>query len=145
MCSRALVWYTIVCMASIFTKILEREIPAYIVYEDTHTFVIPDKFPSMRGQMLVITKREVPYILDLTPEEYEAFWRTTRRVMRAMDEAFSTERTCVVVEGFEVSHTHARLYPCRDKTLILNPRYEASDEELREVAERVRVALKRQR
>lgn len=133
--------YTEARMASIFTKILNRELPAEFVYEDEHTFVIPDKFPSMRGQMLVITKREVPYILDLSHEEYHAFWATTRRVMQAMDKAFQTERTCIVVEGFEVPHVHARLYPCPEKHLILAPRYEASEEELHEVAERVRRAL----
>ncbi len=128
-------------MASIFTRILNREIPAYIIYEDAHTFVIPDKFPSMRGQLLVISRREVSYLPNLTNEEYHAFWETTRRVMRAMDAAFATERTCVIVEGFEVPHVHARLYPCPDKQLILSPRYEASEAELAEVAETVRQAL----
>jgi histidine triad (HIT) family protein len=126
---------------SIFTLILNRTIPAHIIYEDEHTFVIPDKFPTMQGQLLVISKRQVPYLFDLTEVEYDALMHTTKRVARALDQVSKTLRTCVVVEGFEVPHVHVRLYPCTDSVLNLENRTEADDETLRMHAEKVRQTL----
>lgn len=126
---------------TIFTKIIQREIPAEVIYEDAHVIVIPDKFPSMEGQVLVITKEPAPYLFDLAPDTYRALMDATRTVARALDSAYGTVRTCVVVEGFEVPHVHVRLYPCTDETLTLEPRTEASDAELARTAQRVRAAL----
>lgn len=126
---------------TIFTKIIKREIPAEIIYEDEHVIIIPDKFPSMDGQTLVITKRQVPYIFDLDDVEYRALMDAAKRIALALDRAFGTIRTCAVIEGFEVPHVHIRLYPCKTPTLTLSPRREASDEEMKTVAEKVRTAL----
>jgi histidine triad (HIT) family protein len=128
-------------MDSIFTKIIKREIPAEIIYEDDFTIVIPDKFPSMPGQLVVISKRQIPYVYDLTDEEYGALMETTRRVALALDTALMTKRTCSVIEGFEVPHVHVRLYPCVTDALILEPRSEASSEDLAALAALVRAAL----
>lgn len=128
---------------SIFTKIIKREIPAEIIYEDEHVLVIPDKFPSMDGQTLVITKRQAPYIFDLDETEYRALMDATKKIAKALDQAFETIRTCAVIEGFEVPHVHIRLYPCQTATLTLSPRREASDEELKTIAEKIRAALAR--
>lgn len=126
---------------SIFTKIIKREIPTEIIYEDEHTIVIPDKFPSMQGQVLVISKRQVPYIFDLPDDEYLALMNTTKRIARALDTAFHTVRTSIIVEGFEVPHVHVRLYPCLSETLTLSPRNEASVEHLKEIAAKIKNAL----
>lgn len=126
---------------SIFTKIIDREIPAEIIYEDEYTIVIPDKFPSMLGQLLVISKKPVPYVFDLSPEEYLALMNTTKKVAEALDLVYETMRTCVMIEGFEVPHVHVRLYPCRTAELVLNPRTEAGDDELRITATAIREKL----
>jgi histidine triad (HIT) family protein len=128
-------------MDSIFTKIIKREIPAEIIYEDAYTIVVPDKFPSMPGQLLVISKRQAPYAYDLSDEEYQALMQTTKRVARALDTALNTKRTCSIIEGFEVPHIHVRLYPCTTEALTLEPRHEASTDDLVALAERVRTAL----
>ena len=128
-------------MKTIFSKIIDREIPAEIIYEDEHTIVIPDRFPSMLGQLVIINKRPVPYIFDLTNQEYEALMSTTKRVAKALDLVYETLRTCVVVEGFEVPHVHVRLYPCRTEELVLKPRAEAGDEELKITATAIREKL----
>lgn len=128
---------------TIFTKIIKREIPAEIIYEDEHVIVIPDKFPSMEGQTLVVTKQQVPYIFDLDAAAYRALMDVTKKIARVLDAAFETLRTCVVIEGFEVPHVHIRLYPCITPTLTLSPRREASDEEMKAVADKVRAALQR--
>lgn len=126
---------------SIFTKIIKREIPAEIIYEDEQVIVIPDKFPSMEGQTLVITKRQVPYIFELSSDEYAALMNVTRKIARALDVAFATLRTCVVIEGFEVPHVHVRLYPCKTENLKWTPRNEASNEELKATAEKIKNAI----
>lgn len=126
---------------SIFSKIIDREIPAEIIYEDEDTIVIPDKFPSVEGQLLVITKKQVPYVFDLDHTTYDALMHTTKRVARALDTALHTLRTCVVIEGFEVPHVHVRLYPTTTEQLSFTPRVEKSDEELAKLAEKVRSAL----
>lgn len=128
-------------MKTIFSKIIDREIPAEIIYEDEHTIVIPDRFPSMLGQLVVINKRPVPYIFDLNSDEYQALMATTKRVAQALDLVYDTLRTCVVIEGFEVPHVHVRLYPCRTQELVLKPRTEAGDEELKITAAAIREKL----
>lgn len=126
---------------SIFTKIIKREIPAHIMYEDEHTIVIPDIMPTMKGQLLVIPKKQMEYIFDMDESDYRILMDTTKRVAQACDRAFKTVRTCVVIEGFEVPHVHIRLYPCTTPTLTWEPRYKASPEELLEVANAVRAEL----
>ena len=128
-------------MKTIFSKIIDREIPAEIIYEDEHTIVIPDRFPSMLGQLVVINKRPVPYIFDLNSDEYQALMATVKRVAQALDLVYDTLRTCVVIEGFEVPHVHVRLYPCRTEELVLKPRTEAGDEELKITAAAIREKL----
>lgn len=126
---------------SIFTKIIKREIPAHIIYEDDFTIAIPDIMPTMKGQLLVIPKKQEAYVFNLEDEEYKALMDTTKRIAKACDKAFNTVRTCIVIEGFEVPHIHVRLYPCTTNELVWEPRYKASPEELKEVADAVRAAL----
>lgn len=128
-------------MDTIFTKIIKREIPAEIIYEDEFSLVLPDKFPSMPGQLVVVSKRQVPYIYELTEEEYLGLMHTIRKVALALDKALNTTRTCSVVEGFELPHVHVRLYPCFENNIILEPRTEISDEEIKELADKVRGAI----
>jgi histidine triad (HIT) family protein len=125
-------------METIFSKIIAREIPAEIIYEDEHTIVIPDKFPSMPGQLVVISKRQVDYIFKLSNIEYQALMETTKLVAQALDKTLNSLRTCVVIEGFEVPHVHVRLYPCLEEKTILEPRSEASAETLKLLADKVR-------
>ncbi len=128
-------------MDSIFTKILKREIPAEIIYEDQYSFVIPDRFPSMPGQLLVITKRQAPYLFELEEREYQALMQTTKLLAQVLDTVSGKSRTCVAIEGFEVPHVHVRLYPCNEPGLILHPKSEASPESLKKLAEAVRTEL----
>lgn len=96
---------------SVFTRIIEREIPAHIIYEDDICIVILDAFPAVDGQTLVIPKTPVDYIFNLDNEIYTHIWTVAARVARSLDTALAAARTCVVVEGFEVPHVHIKLYP----------------------------------
>ncbi len=130
---------------SIFTKIIKREIPAHVLYEDEHCIVILDKFPATKGQSLVIPKKETDYVFDLDEEIYTHIFNIAKKIARASDVALETVRTCLVVEGFEVPHVHIKLYPMQsaEKPLgeILPLGKEASDEELAIVATQLVAAI----
>ncbi len=125
-------------METIFTKIIKREIPAEIIYEDEFSLVIPDKCPAMPGQLVVISKRQVSYVFELTDEEYLGLMKTVKKVAEALDRALETKRTCIIVEGFETPHVHVRMYPCKDENLITEPRSEVDAKSLKILADSVR-------
>lgn len=130
---------------SIFTKIINREIPGHFIYEDDVCVVILDKFPTVPGQSLVIPKQEVDYTFDLDDATYEHIFAVAKKIAHASDMALNTARTCLVVEGFEVPHVHIKMYPLKDEHRPLGERVkmgaEASDEELFAIAEKIRAAL----
>jgi histidine triad (HIT) family protein len=133
-------------METIFTKIINREIPGHFLYEDDTCVAIMDVFPSIEGQSLVILKREVSYLFDTTDEEYQHLLSVARNVAKATDIALGTERTCLVVEGFEVPHVHIKLFPFKTaegaslaKT-IGNP-MKAEPEVLATIANRIKACL----
>ena len=106
---------------TIFSKIIDREIPAAFVYEDEICVVIMDAFPSVSGQTLVIPRQPIDYIFELPDDVYKHLLEVTKKIARAMDIAFDTSRTCVVVEGFEVPHVHVKLYPLdKDQSALTN-------------------------
>jgi histidine triad (HIT) family protein len=133
---------------SIFTKIINQEIPAHLLYEDEHCVVILDKFPAVKGQSLVIPKKEIDYAFDLDDDTYIHLFKTAKMVARASDKALNAERTCLVVEGFDVPHVHIKIYPMQDtqKALgeILPLGEEASDEDLAIVATQIIAAIEAQ-
>jgi len=127
---------------SIFTKIVKRELPAEVLYEDDTVIVILNRFPNIPGETLVISKRQVPYIFDLVSDEYDHLLRISKMMAHALDRTFATLRTCMVVEGFDVPHVHVRLYPVIEEHLDLSQGPEASDEELKEVGDKIRQHIK---
>ena len=98
-------------MASIFTRIVEGEIPSHKLYEsDTHLAFL-DINPIQPGHALVIPKREVDYLFDLPEDEYTALWKTVRVVEAALRKATGCKRVVVLVVGYEVPHAHVHLIP----------------------------------
>ncbi len=130
---------------SIFTKIINREIPAHFVYEDEHCVVILDAFPAVRGQSLVIPRHEIDYAFDLDDDTYLHLFKTAKMIAKASDKAFNAERTCLVVEGFEVPHVHIKIYPMTDTKQALGQLLPsgtaASSEELSVVATQLIAAI----
>jgi histidine triad (HIT) family protein len=130
---------------SIFTKILNREIPGHFVYEDDHCAVIMDKFPAVKGQTLVIPKKEIDYAFDLDDDTYLHLFQVAKRIGKASDAALRASRTCLVVEGFDVPHVHIKIYPMQntERALgeIMHHGTEASDDELAAIATEIMAAL----
>jgi len=128
-------------MSTIFEKIIAREIPAHFVYEDEQCAVILDRFPAVPGQVVIITKEPVDYFFELDDELVAHLLRVAKRVAKALDKTFNTVRTCLVIEGLEVPHTHIKLYPITEKKLNTSPGPEADDETLAKQAEEIKRAL----
>ncbi len=98
-------------MASIFTKIINGEIPAYKVAEDDKYFAFLDINPLKAGHTLVIPKQEVDYIFDLDTETYEGLWAFAKKVSAAVEKSVTCKRIGIAVIGLEVPHAHVHLVP----------------------------------
>ena len=98
-------------MASIFSRIVAGEIPCYKVAEDDNYFAFLDIAPVAPGHTLVIPKKEVDYIFDLTDEEYLGLMAFARKVATALQKSMPCKRIGVAVMGMEVPHTHVPLVP----------------------------------
>lgn len=134
-------------MSTIFTKIIHREIPGFFVYEDDVCVVLMDKFPAVEGQVMVVPKQEAGYIFDLPDEVYLHICAIAKLVATALDAVFQTERTCLVVEGFEVPHVHIKLYPMTEAEplgSVMPKQSEASDDTLATQAARIQSTLEAQ-
>jgi histidine triad (HIT) family protein len=105
--------YTFSMQSSIFTRIIKGEIPCHKIYEDAVTFAFLDIHPIQPGQVLVVPKRQVGFVWDLEPEEYQKLMATVQKVGRRLQEVFSDKtRVGVMVEGLEVSdHAHVKVFP----------------------------------
>ena len=126
---------------SIFTRIIKRELPGEIVYEDEMVVGILNLFPNIEGEMMVIPKQQVAYFADLDDEIYSHLMSVVKRMAKVLDLTFNTLRTCVVIEGFDVPHVHARLYPVQTGRLELKHGAQATEEELKRIGDRIRVHL----
>ncbi|MDB5189946.1 MAG: family hydrolase, diadenosine tetraphosphate hydrolase [Parcubacteria group bacterium] len=126
---------------TIFQKIIDRELPAEILYEDDTVIAILNRFPNIDGETLVISKTPVPYVFNLESETYIHLMEVTRKIAKVLDQTFGTLRTCVVIEGLDVPHVHVRLYPITEPHLNLIQGPEATDEHLKEVGDKIRASL----
>jgi histidine triad (HIT) family protein len=129
---------------TIFTKIINREIPGHFLYEDDTCVAILDKFPSVRGQSLVIPRDSIDYAFAIDDPTYQHLFGVAKRIAGALDTALQTERTCLVVEGFEVPHAHLKLYPMaeiRPLGEVLPQQREEDDVLLRELATTIRAQI----
>jgi histidine triad (HIT) family protein len=98
-------------MTSIFSKIIQREIPAYIVAEDDHNIAILDINPLVIGHTLVIPKNEVDNYFNLDDDDYHRLNDFSKKVARAIEKVIPCIRVGVSIIGLEVPHTHVHLIP----------------------------------
>lgn len=98
-------------MPTIFSRIVQGEIPSYRVAEDDKHYAFLDINPLAEGHTLVIPKREEDYIFDLQPDELAALTQFAQRVAQAIDRAMPCKRVGVAVLGLEVPHAHIHLVP----------------------------------
>jgi histidine triad (HIT) family protein len=126
-------------MATIFTRIIQGEIPSHRIYEDEDTCAFLDINPARPGHTLVVPRQEAPGVFDLDPDAYEALWRAVRRVARQLERATGCERVVVVVYGADVPHAHVHLIPLEAGGHLPFPEPRpASPDDLAAMAQRIR-------
>ena len=118
-------------MSSIFTKIINGDIPCYKIYEDDKTFAFLDINPESKGHTLVIPKTEVDKIYDLSDEDYDALMKTVKKLSKHMEEVLGV-RTLWKVVGTDVPHAHVHLEPF-DETWHYGREVELTPEEFEEI------------
>lgn len=96
---------------SIFTKIIEGEVPCYKIAEDDNFIAFLDINPNAKGHTLVVPKKEENKIFDLTKVDYKNLMDFTYRVAKALEKAISCNRIGMSVIGLEVPHVHVHLIP----------------------------------
>ena len=129
-------------MASIFTKIINGEIPCYKIAEDDNFFAFLDINPNSKGHTLCVPKKEVDKILDLDEETYLGLMAFSRKVGKAIEAAIPCERVGVTVIGLEVPHVHVHLIPLHTMAnATFQTKVKVSSEEFEEIAKRIQSAL----
>ena len=127
-------------MASLFSRIIARELPAEIIAEDEHFIAFLDIMPLVKGHVLVVPKRELSYIFDLEPGELSALHLFAQQVAKAMDKTLTCTRIGMAVIGLEVPHVHIHLVPLRtvDDINFTRPKLKLTQEELADTATLIR-------
>lgn len=130
-------------MPSIFTRIINREIPAYIVHEDERYIAFLDINPLVIGHTLIVPKQEIDYIFDLDDNTIAGLNVFAKKVAIAIKKAIPCTRVGVAVIGLEVPHTHVHLVPMNvtDDLNFTRPKLSPSKEQLAEAAEKIKKSL----
>ena len=126
-------------MASIFSKIVNGEIPAYKVAEDDNFLAFLDIFPVAKGHTLVIPKKEVDYLFDLDDELYVGLQLFAKKVAEGLKKAVPCVKVGVLVLGLEVPHAHIHLVPMQNEADLLNftKKQKFTPEEFKEITETI--------
>lgn len=126
-------------MATIFSKIIAGEIPSYKCAENEEFYAFLDINPLVKGHTLVVPKREVDYIFDLSDEEIARMQVFAKHVAVAIKAAFPCIKVGQAVLGLEVPHAHIHLIPMQSEKdmLFSNPKLSLSDEEFKAIAEAI--------
>jgi histidine triad (HIT) family protein len=126
-------------MATIFTRIINGEIPCYKVAEDKRFFAFLDINPLNAGHTLVVTKQETDYVFDLDNDTLSGLILFSKRVATAIESVVTCRRIGVAIVGLEVPHVHVHLIPMNTMGDInfLKPKLKFTPEEFKEIAEKI--------
>lgn len=123
-------------MASIFTKIINGEIPSYKIAEDEKCYAFLDISPLAEGHTLVVPKQEIDYIFDIEDELLSHLHLFAKKVAKAMKEVIECEKIGMAVIGLDVRHTHIHLVPLKEvgDLNFARPKLELPKERMQEIA-----------
>lgn len=125
---------------SVFTKIIKGETPCYKIYEDSQVIAFLDLHPIAPGHTLVVPKKQIDHIWDLSEEDYDYLMNVTKKLATHIKEVLQPARVGMIVEGFGVPHAHIHLVPInegaelRRKQDMSGP---VDDEQLKAVAKKL--------
>ncbi len=127
-------------MASIFTKIVNGEIPCYKIFENEKFLAFLDVFPLVHGHILVIPKKEIDYIFDIEDTDLAEMMLFAKHVAKAQKAAVTCKRIGIAVIGLEVPHAHIHLVPMNSVNDInfAQPKISPTQAELSAMAEKIR-------
>lgn len=130
-------------MATIFSKIINGEIPSYKIAESDDFYAFLDINPLAKGHTLVIPKEETDYLFDIDDELYKELFVFSKRVALAIEKVISCKRIGIAVVGLEVAHAHIHLIPLNHIYDIdfKKPKLVITHEEFMKIAEEIRKAL----
>ena len=130
-------------MATIFSRIVNGEIPSYKVAEDDRFYAFLDINPLAKGHTLVVPKQEIDYLFDLDDDLLAGMMVFSKKVARAIEKAVPCKRIGVAVLGLEVPHAHIHLVPLNEESDISfsRPKLQLSEEEMASIAEKIRAGL----
>lgn len=130
-------------MSTLFTKIIQGEIPCHKIAENDHFLAFLDIMPLKEGHVLVIPKQEVDYIFDLPADTLGELMKFAQSIAPAIKKACPCKRLGVTVIGLEVPHAHVHLIPMNSMSDVnfANPKLRPSQEELAATAEKIRSYL----
>jgi histidine triad (HIT) family protein len=126
-------------MATIFTRIINGEIPCYKIAEDKDYFAFLDINPLKAGHTLVVPKKETDYIFDIDDSELEGLIVFAKKVAVAIKSAIPCQRIGIAVLGLEVPHAHIHLVPMdtMEDVNFKNPKLKLSPDEFKEIAAKI--------
>jgi histidine triad (HIT) family protein len=126
-------------MPSIFTRIIQGEIPSYKVAENDYCYAFLDIFPLTRGHVLVVPKKEVDLIWDLEAVDYQELMSFSKTIAKAIKKSIPCERVAMTSIGLEVPHAHVHLIPINNVNDInfANEKLKFSNEEFISIAEQI--------
>lgn len=130
-------------MASIFTRIIQGEIPSYKIAENDQFIAILDAFPLVKGHVLVIPKQEVDKIFELDKQTYTGLMNFAYDIAQAIEKAIPCLRVGMAVVGLEVPHVHVHLVPLNTANDInfTQPKLQVEPEEMIEISNRIKSYL----
>ncbi|CAM4180937.1 HIT family protein [Gillisia limnaea] len=129
-------------MATIFSKIISGELPAYKVAETDDFLAFLDINPNAKGHTLCIPKQEVNKIFDLDPKTYQNLMEFSRKVAVALEKSVSCKRVGMAVVGLEVPHVHVHLIPLNSmKDMDFSNKLDFTKEEFGKLAEDIKASL----
>lgn len=126
-------------MSSIFTKIINGEIPCHKIAENEHFLAFLDIMPLVPGHVLVIPKKETDFIFDIEDAELGDMMVFAKKIAQAQKKAIACKRIAVTVIGLEVPHAHIHLLPINEMsdTNFTKPKLSPSQDELAEMAQKI--------
>jgi histidine triad (HIT) family protein len=130
-------------MTTIFTRIINREIPGTFVHEDDLCAAFMSINPLADGHVLVIPREEVDHWVDMSPVLSAHVFAVSHRISRALQVAFPCERVGVIIAGYEVNHCHVHLVPTTDMSQLdfRNASASVDRTRLQDNADRITAAL----